>query len=54
MLAILDHAFSDLTTAAWLELLTDAGVPCAPVNDVPAAFRDPQVEARNAIVDIFL
>jgi crotonobetainyl-CoA:carnitine CoA-transferase CaiB-like acyl-CoA transferase len=51
LLAILDRAFSDRTTAVWLELLVEAGVPCAPVNDVPAAFRDPQVEARNAMVE---
>lgn len=51
LLAILDRVFCDRTTAVWLELLVEAGVPCAPVNDVPAAFRDPQVEARNAMVE---
>jgi crotonobetainyl-CoA:carnitine CoA-transferase CaiB-like acyl-CoA transferase len=51
LLAILDQVFSHRTTAAWLEVLTDAGVPCAPVNDVAEAFRDPQVEARNGVVE---
>jgi crotonobetainyl-CoA:carnitine CoA-transferase CaiB-like acyl-CoA transferase len=51
LLAILDRIFLDRTTAVWVELLTEAGVPCAPVNDVPTAFRDAQVEARNAVVE---
>jgi crotonobetainyl-CoA:carnitine CoA-transferase CaiB-like acyl-CoA transferase len=51
LLAILDQVFFDRTTAAWLEVLTETGVPCAPVNGVPEAFRDPQVEARNGVVE---
>lgn len=32
--------------AQWLSSLQAAGVPCAPVNDLAAAFADPQAEAR--------
>ena len=34
-------------TAAWMEALEAAGVPCAPVNTIDQVFADPQVEARG-------
>src|SRR5437870_4725475 len=37
LLAILDAAFVERPSADWLERLASAGVPSAPVNDVPAA-----------------
>jgi CoA:oxalate CoA-transferase len=36
----------------WLERLDAAGVPCAPVNGVPEAVRQPQVAARRMVVEI--
>ena len=35
----------------WLVLLAGAGVPCAPVNDVAGALADPQVAAREAMIE---
>ena len=35
----------------WLEILRAAGVPCAPINDIDAVLNDPQVGARNMIID---
>ena len=35
------------TTAAWMEALEAAGVPCAPVNTIEQVFADPQVQARG-------
>ena len=49
--AILDAAFAERTSADWLALLAEAGVPSAPVNDVAAALDDPQVHARTGIVE---
>jgi crotonobetainyl-CoA:carnitine CoA-transferase CaiB-like acyl-CoA transferase len=49
--ALLDRALAGRTTAEWLELLADAGVPCAPVNTVAAALEDPQARARGAVVE---
>jgi crotonobetainyl-CoA:carnitine CoA-transferase CaiB-like acyl-CoA transferase len=49
--AILDAAFAERTSADWLSLLAEAGVPSAPVNDVAAALDDPQVHARTGIVE---
>jgi len=33
-------------------VLTQAGVPCGPVNDVAAMMKEPQVAARNMIVTV--
>lgn len=35
-----------------LSVLAAAGVPCAPVNDLPEAMRDPQVLAREMVVRV--
>ena len=35
------------TTAAWMQLLEVAGVPCGPINDLAHVFADPQVQARG-------
>jgi crotonobetainyl-CoA:carnitine CoA-transferase CaiB-like acyl-CoA transferase len=37
---VLDEVFRERTSQDWLELLGQAGVPCAPVNDVPAALEE--------------
>jgi crotonobetainyl-CoA:carnitine CoA-transferase CaiB-like acyl-CoA transferase len=51
LLSLLDAAFAARPSAEWLRLLGEAGVPSAAVNDVAAAFEDPQVEARGALVE---
>ncbi|MBX0329501.1 CoA transferase [Oscillochloris sp. ZM17-4] len=38
--------------AAWVEALLAADVPCAPVNDIPAALADPQAQARGMVREI--
>lgn len=39
------------TTQHWNDVLLRAGVPCGPVNDVAGVVSDPQIAARNMIVD---
>ena len=39
------------TTASWIARLEAADVPCAPVNDVPAALADPQARARDMVLE---
>jgi crotonobetainyl-CoA:carnitine CoA-transferase CaiB-like acyl-CoA transferase len=51
LLPILREAFGKRPTAEWVRELNAAGVPCGPVNDVAAALADPQVAARDAIVE---
>jgi crotonobetainyl-CoA:carnitine CoA-transferase CaiB-like acyl-CoA transferase len=48
---ILDAAFAERSSADWLALLAESGVPSAPVNDVATALDDPQVHARAGIVE---
>lgn len=48
---ILDDLLATRTATEWIELLIEAGVPCAPVNDVAQAIRDPQTVARGMIIE---
>ena len=48
---ILKDLFRQRTTAEWLDLLKGE-VPCAPVNTVEEAFRDPQVAEDQMILEI--
>jgi len=52
LLAVLEGIFSGRTTADWLEVLADAGVPCGPVNTLPEALADQQVQARGMLLDV--
>ena len=50
--AIISHELAQDTSAVWLERLRAARIPCGPVNDFADALSDPQVLARNMIIDI--
>jgi crotonobetainyl-CoA:carnitine CoA-transferase CaiB-like acyl-CoA transferase len=51
LLPLLRERFATRTTAEWLDRLRGR-VPCAPVNDVRQALADPQVLARDMIVEV--
>jgi crotonobetainyl-CoA:carnitine CoA-transferase CaiB-like acyl-CoA transferase len=51
LLPLLEARFRTRTSAEWLERLRGR-VPCAPVNDVRQALADPQVQARDMIVEV--
>ena len=38
-------------TEHWLDLLAKAGVPCAPINNVAQVLADPQIAARNMVIE---
>ena len=38
--------------AEWLRLLAEAGIPSGPINTLDRVFADPQVAARNMVVEI--
>ncbi|QOZ48714.1 CoA transferase [Bradyrhizobium sp. CCBAU 53340] len=48
----IDAALADKTTGEWLSILTQAGIPCGPMNDVAAVMRDPQLNARGMFVPL--
>ncbi|HTI54586.1 MAG TPA: CoA transferase [Verrucomicrobiae bacterium] len=51
LLPLMRARFETRTTAEWLDRLRGR-VPCAPVNDVRQALADPQVLARDMIVEV--
>lgn len=48
----LEHTLRARGSEAWLEVLTQAGVPCGPIQDVGQVLEDPQVRARNMVVPL--
>ncbi|MCK9356633.1 MAG: CoA transferase [Dehalococcoidia bacterium] len=52
--ALVQEAFLTKGVDEWLGLLSAAGIPCAPVNTVDRTVRDPQVLARDMMVDVTL
>lgn len=51
LLPLLEAAFAERSTTAWLDALRAAGVPCGPVNTVREALADPHTAAREMIVE---
>jgi CoA:oxalate CoA-transferase len=49
---LLEEAFLARPAAEWLSLLHAAAIPAGPVNSVSEALRDPQVLARDMVVDV--
>jgi crotonobetainyl-CoA:carnitine CoA-transferase CaiB-like acyl-CoA transferase len=52
LLAILDEIFLTKSSDEWVKLLTEADVPCGPVNALDKALSDPQVLATDMVVSI--
>jgi formyl-CoA transferase len=48
----LNCVFAGRTSAEWVALLTEAGLPCAPINTVPEAFAMPQAAAREMVLEV--
>jgi len=49
---LIQEIFRNKTTAEWLELLEDAGVPNGPINDIAQVFQEPQVKARGVKIEL--
>jgi CoA:oxalate CoA-transferase len=50
--AEIENELKKKPTAAWIELLDRAGIPCGPINNVAQALAHPQVAARNMLVTV--
>ena len=48
--AEIERALIGATSAAWLDALGQAGIPCGPLQNVAQVLADPQVVARNMVV----
>jgi crotonobetainyl-CoA:carnitine CoA-transferase CaiB-like acyl-CoA transferase len=51
LLPLLSEQFLKKSTAEWLADLDRAQIPAGPVNTIDAAFEDPQIAARNLVVE---
>ena len=40
------------TTDHWIAVVSKAGVPCGPINNIKQAIAHPQVDARNMLVEV--
>ncbi len=52
LIAILQELFRKRDTASWIKLLSDAGLPCGPVNTIDKVFGDPQVLQRKMLLEV--
>jgi crotonobetainyl-CoA:carnitine CoA-transferase CaiB-like acyl-CoA transferase len=52
LLEILDPIFKEKSTAQWVEILDQKGIPCSPVNTVGQALANPQLSINNMLVDL--
>lgn len=52
LVAALEPHFAGRSSADWLARLEAAGVPAGPVNDIAQVHADPQVLARDMVVDV--
>jgi crotonobetainyl-CoA:carnitine CoA-transferase CaiB-like acyl-CoA transferase len=48
----LSNIFRTKTMAEWVKVISEAGVPCGPINRVSDVVNDPQVLARSMIVNV--
>jgi crotonobetainyl-CoA:carnitine CoA-transferase CaiB-like acyl-CoA transferase len=48
----LEQTFALRSTRQWLERMEAVGLPAGPVNDMPAVYADPQVQARSMMVEL--
>lgn len=52
LIPILEERFRTRSGDEWLKLLSEAQVPCGPINTLDRVFSDPQILARNMVVEI--
>jgi CoA:oxalate CoA-transferase len=50
--AVLNQIFPARTVAQWIAVLDGAGIPCGPINTIDRLLEDPQVKARDMVVDV--
>ncbi len=49
---VLAGVFAQRSTAEWLALLEGAGIPCGPINGIDRVVADPQIQAREMVVEV--
>ena len=49
---IMEETFRTQTTAHWVEVLEQAGVPCGPIYNIEQVYADPHVQSRDMAVEL--
>lgn len=52
LLPMLERIFLEKTSSEWLKLASEEGIPSAPVNTMDKVISDPQLLARNMLVEV--
>ncbi|MFB9127626.1 CoA transferase [Paraburkholderia dipogonis] len=52
LVAWINRVTVERTTAEWVTLMENAGVPCGPINTLDRVFADPQVKARGMRIEM--
>ncbi|HHV78437.1 MAG TPA: CoA transferase [Firmicutes bacterium] len=49
---ILEEVFATRTTTEWIAALEEAEIPCGPINNIEQVVNDPQIRAREMVVEV--
>ncbi len=52
VIPLLEEVFRQRTTAAWLTIFEQVGLPCSPIQKIDQALAHPQLAARNMVVEV--
>ena len=52
LIPLLEDLFSQSEATHWLSILETCGIPCGSINTVDQALEDPQVQAREMVIDL--
>ncbi len=52
LIPLLDDLFVQADIAHWLAILGEMGVPCGPINTIDQVLNDPQVQAREMVMQV--
>jgi crotonobetainyl-CoA:carnitine CoA-transferase CaiB-like acyl-CoA transferase len=52
LISILKPIFLDRPAGDWLSAFESAGIPCGPINTLEKVFAEPQVKARNMLIEM--
>jgi formyl-CoA transferase len=52
LIHLLEDLFQQADISHWLSMLETIGVPCGPINSVDQVLQDPQVLARQMVIDV--
>lgn len=51
LISLLDKLFTQRSVEEWLAVCEEAGIPAGPINELPQVFDDPQVQAREMVME---